>query len=184
MKGWVTQIRMSGSNFSIIIVLVLCLLEVSSLVSAFSFSTRKYSLNRALGRFSYAQSSSKSNLAVVEDDYKEQMLFDKILISGFVSKEAGYHEPDIFQKVFHGGSTPDQGSGSGKMFTPGELSTRTLTVHSDDIPFARKRLVRFTIFNQLHIDRPHKIVANILMITRCRNIASIALSNVIISPSA
>lgn len=143
---------MSRIYLSILSALGLCLLsQVSSFVPAVfnryaSISSESHCSSSSTSSCQSslrASSSTGSGLAIVEEEVedKDALVLDKILLSGFVSKEAGFHESDIFQKVFQGGSVPNQGTGSGKMFIPGELSTRTLTVCTDDIPFARKRLV-------------------------------------------
>ena len=87
------------------------------------------------------RASSTDTPAVTEEETIPETIFNKILLSGFVSKENGYSEADIFDKVFSGGAKPPEGTGSGKMFIPGEDSSRVLTAFTDDIPFAKKRLV-------------------------------------------
>lgn len=87
------------------------------------------------------RASSTGTPAVIEEETIPEIIMENILLSGFVSKEYGFSDTDIFDKVFSGGAKAPEGTGSGKMFIPGEDSTRQLTAHSDDIPFAKKRLV-------------------------------------------
>jgi hypothetical protein len=68
--------------------------------------------------------------------------FNKIVLSGFISKASNFCDQDVFNKIFKAGFTPAGGSGSGKMFSPASTtSCRMITAVADDIPFARKRLV-------------------------------------------
>lgn len=87
------------------------------------------------------RASSTDTPTVIEEETIPETVFDKILLSGFVSKENGFSEADIFDKIFSGGAKAPEGTGSGKMFIPGEDSTRILTAFTDDIAFAKKRLV-------------------------------------------
>jgi hypothetical protein len=73
---------------------------------------------------------------------QQRPVLSKILLSGFVSKASNFVDSDVFTKVFKAGFTPNSGSGSGKMFVPASTtSCRQLTAITDDIPFAKKRLV-------------------------------------------
>lgn len=73
---------------------------------------------------------------------QQQPILSKILLSGFISKSSNFVDSEVFTKVFKAGFTPNYGSGSGKMFVPASTtSCRQLTAITDDIAFAKKRLV-------------------------------------------